>query len=191
MDTQHTTNFMSIFDTSDTKNVLILILGVIILFSLFGINIVILIGNFMQMLLDVFMPVLRQLFGIIGVSGGTLINNTADIVGDTAKFGIDVAEGTIQSVGTILQRAGEQTLSPNNKMNLQQTSTPSTPYSNPIMNGPSSKKAGWCLVGEYEGRRGCIEISDYDKCLSGKVFPSQEICMNPTQTPNMQPRQRQ
>ena len=191
MDTQHTTNLMSIFDTSDSKNVLILILGVIILFSLFGINIVILIGNFMQMLLDVFMPVLRQLFGIIGVSGGTLINNTADIVGDTAKFGIDVAEGTIQSVGTILQRAGEQTLSPNNKMNLQQTSTPSTPYSNPIMNGPSSKKAGWCLVGEYEGRRGCIEISDYDKCLSGKVFPSQEICMNPTQTPNMQPRQRQ
>jgi hypothetical protein len=59
------------------------------------------------------------------------------------------------------------------------------------MNEPSSKKVGWCLVGEYEGRRGCIEISDYDKCLSGKVFPSQEICMNPTQTPNMQPTQRQ
>ena len=59
------------------------------------------------------------------------------------------------------------------------------------MNEPSSKKVGWCLVGEYEGRRGCIEISDYDKCLSGKVFPSQEICMNPTQTPNMQPKQRQ
>ena len=117
MDTQNTTNFMSIFDTSDTKNVLILILAVIIIFSLFGVNIVILIGNFIQMLLEVFMPVIRQLFGIIGISGGTLINNTADIVGDTAKFGIDVAEGTIHSVGSRLQRAGEQTLDPNNKSN--------------------------------------------------------------------------
>lgn len=191
MDRQNTTNFMSIFDTSDTKNVLILILAVIIIFSLFGVNIVILIGNFIQMLLEVFMPVLRQLFGIVGISGGTLINNTADIVGDTAKFGIDVAEGTIQSVGSILKRAGEQTIDPNTKFNLQQTSTPSTDYSNPIMNQPSTKKAGWCLVGEYQGRRGCIEINDYDKCLSGQVFPSQEICMNPTQTPNMQPSQRQ
>ena len=191
MDRQNTTNFMSIFDTSDTKNVLILILAVIIIFSLFGVNIVILIGNFIQMLLEVFMPVLRQLFGIVGISGGTLINNTADIVGDTAKFGIDVAEGTIQSVGSILKRAGEQTIDPNTKFNLQQTSTPSTDYSNPIMNQPSTKKAGWCLVGEYQGRRGCIEINDYDKCLSGEVFPSQEICMNPTQTPNMQPSQRQ
>ena len=46
------------------------------------------------------------------------------------------------------------------------------------MTTPSSKKAGWCLVGEYQGRRGCIEISDYDKCLSGKVFPNQGACMN-------------
>ena len=65
MDTQNTMNFMSIFDTSDTKNVLILILAVIIIFSLFGVNIVILIGNFIQMLLEVFMPVIRQLFGIL------------------------------------------------------------------------------------------------------------------------------
>lgn len=188
---QHTTKINSLFDTSDTKNVLILILAVIIIFSIFGINIVILIGNFIQTLLEVFMPVVRQLFGIIGISGGTLINNTADVVGDTAKFGIDIAEGTIQSVGSILQRAGEQTLDPNNKINLQQLSTPSTPSSNPIMNGPSAKKAGWCLVGEYQGRRGCIEISDYDKCLSGQVFSSQKNCMNPTQTPNIQPKQRQ
>ena len=172
-----TAKINNIFDMSDTKNVLILILAVIIIFSMFGINIVILIGNMFQTIMEVFMPVVRQLFGIVGVSGGTLINNTADIVGDTAKFGIDVAEGTIQSVGSILQRAGEQSLNANAN-NLQQTNTPSTPYSNPVMTTPSSKKAGWCLVGEYQGRRGCIEISDYDKCLSGKVFPNQGACMN-------------
>jgi hypothetical protein len=190
MEGQNTSNiFSGLMDTSDTKNVLILILAVIIIFSLFGVNIVILIGNIIQTLLELVMPVIRQIFGIVGVSGGVLINNTADVVSDTAKFGIDVAEGTVQSVGSLLQRAGEQTLNPNNTLNLQQISTPSTSYTNPIMKTPTSKKVGWCLVGEYEGRRGCIEISDYDKCLSGQVFPSQEICMNPTMTPNMPPQQ--
>jgi len=190
MEGQNTSNiFSGLMDTSDTKNVLILILAVIIIFSLFGVNIVILIGNISQTLLELVMPVIRQIFGIVGVSGGVLINNTADVVSDTAKFGIDVAEGTVQSVGSLLQRAGEQTLNPNNTLNLQQISTPSTSYTNPIMKTPTSKKVGWCLVGEYEGRRGCIEISDYDKCLSGQVFPSQEICMNPTMTPNMPPQQ--
>lgn len=192
MEGQNTSNiFSGLMDTSDTKNVLILILAVIIIFSLFGVNIVILIGNIIQTLLELVMPVIRQIFGIVGVSGGVLINNTADVVSDTAKFGIDVAEGTVQSVGSLLQRAGAQTLNPNNTINLQQISTPSTSYTNPIMNTPTTKKVGWCLVGEYEGRRGCIEISDYDKCLSGQVFPNQEICMNPTMTPNMQPPQPQ
>ena len=52
---------------------------------------------------------------------------------------------------------------------------------NPIQNPISSKK-GWCLVGEYQGKRGCIEIGEYDKCLSGQVFPEEKLCLNPTFT---------
>jgi hypothetical protein len=42
-----------------------------------------------------------------------------------------------------------------------------------------SGKAGWCFIGEDRGFRTCSEIGQNDKCMSGDIFPSQEICMNP------------
>lgn len=40
-------------------------------------------------------------------------------------------------------------------------------------------KSGWCYIGEEQGIRTCSEIGVNDVCMSGDVFPSQEICMNP------------
>jgi hypothetical protein len=57
----------------------------------------------------------------------------------------------------------------------------------PIQNPVSSAKKSWCLVGEYQGRRGCIEITDQDKCISGQVFPEQKMCLNPTLSQNPNP----
>jgi len=51
----------------------------------------------------------------------------------------------------------------------------------------SSKKSNWCLVGEHNRKRGCIEIGDHDKCMSGQVFPSQKMCLNPNFTKNPKP----
>ena len=46
-----------------------------------------------------------------------------------------------------------------------------------IQNPISSKKTKWCLVGEYKGKRGCIEADKSDECLSGTDFPSEQVCM--------------
>jgi hypothetical protein len=43
-----------------------------------------------------------------------------------------------------------------------------------------SGKAGYCYIGEDRGFRSCIQVEAGDKCMSGDVFSSQEICMNPT-----------
>jgi hypothetical protein len=42
-----------------------------------------------------------------------------------------------------------------------------------------SGKSGWCFIGEDRGFRTCSEIGVNDQCMSGDIFPSQEICMNP------------
>ena len=69
------------------------------------------------------------------------------------------------------------------------TSIPTSPApietSHPIQTGESSSTNKWCLIGEYQNKRGCIELSDHDKCMSGQVFPTQKMCLNPTFTPNM------
>ena len=43
-----------------------------------------------------------------------------------------------------------------------------------------SGKAGYCYIGEDRGFRSCIQVEAGDKCMSGDVFSSQEICMNPS-----------
>lgn len=40
-------------------------------------------------------------------------------------------------------------------------------------------KPGWCYIGEEQGIRTCAEIGVNDVCMSGEIFPSQDICMNP------------
>jgi hypothetical protein len=41
-------------------------------------------------------------------------------------------------------------------------------------------KAGWCYVGSERGIRTCAQIGVNDSCLSGDIFPTQDVCMNPS-----------
>lgn len=40
-------------------------------------------------------------------------------------------------------------------------------------------KAGWCLIGEEKGTRNCIEVGENDQCMSGDIFPTHAVCVNP------------
>jgi hypothetical protein len=44
-------------------------------------------------------------------------------------------------------------------------------------------KAGWCFIGEERGIRTCAKVQETDTCMSGNIFPSQDICVNPTLRP--------
>lgn len=43
----------------------------------------------------------------------------------------------------------------------------------------STGKAGWCYIGDDNGFRACSEIGVNDVCMSGDVFPTRAVCMNP------------
>ena len=47
----------------------------------------------------------------------------------------------------------------------------------------SSSKIGYCYVGEDRGSRTCIKVDDNDTCISGDIFPTREICINPSLRP--------
>ena len=40
-------------------------------------------------------------------------------------------------------------------------------------------KAGWCYIGDDRNTRACAQIGVNDMCMSGDIFPTQEVCMNP------------
>jgi len=46
------------------------------------------------------------------------------------------------------------------------------------INKPKSK-SGFCYIGEDRGFRSCIKVEEGDICMSGDIFPTQAVCINP------------
>jgi hypothetical protein len=40
-------------------------------------------------------------------------------------------------------------------------------------------KSGYCYIGEDRGFRSCVKVGEQDTCMSGDIFPTQAICINP------------
>ena len=40
-------------------------------------------------------------------------------------------------------------------------------------------KSGYCYIGEDRGFRSCIEVTKDMKCMSGDIFPTRDVCVNP------------
>lgn len=49
-----------------------------------------------------------------------------------------------------------------------------------IQSAGAGSKAGWCYIGEEAGYRTCAKVGVNDTCMSGDIFPSHEICVNPS-----------
>ena len=163
----------------------------------------------MNNLSDVLGPFIKNFLKALGYSTGTVINTSADTVSDVAKTSIDIAEGSVQDIGNLLISAsgetgtqgtgtqgtgtqGTGTTETEKTKSLEETvqknkNVPKEPTpdnsSNPIQKPISSDKSNWCLVGEFQNKRGCVPVTESDKCLSGQIFPNQAICLNPTLTP--------
>ena len=79
-----------------SKNLIIIILASLLVLSFLGVNI------FQSMIITI-QNLVARILSIFGFYTGLLINSTADVVGDTAKGGVDIAEGTLHSIGNLLQ----------------------------------------------------------------------------------------
>ena len=44
----------------------------------------------------------------------------------------------------------------------------------------TSGKAGWCYIGQEKGIRTCAKVGESDVCMSGDIFPSSDVCINPS-----------
>lgn len=179
------------------KNFIITILLILLVLSVLGTTIFIFIGNSLKEVSDIVLNLFIKFLSFFGYTTGSAINKTADVVGDSAKVGIDIAQGTVFNIGNIIKDASQGQIDNKTKSNLDNAlnispiplNPPKTPEptssESPIQKPISASKNTWCLVGEYEQKRGCIEIKEHDKCLSGQVFPTQKMCLNPTMTPNV------
>ena len=41
-------------------------------------------------------------------------------------------------------------------------------------------KNGWCLIGNDKGYNSCVKVGYNDYCMSGDIYPTKDICLNPS-----------
>ena len=168
-------------DLVNMNRILTIILVVLIVFSLAGVNILQMLGGFLQRIVDIFRPLVTRIVSIIGFTMGILIEQIAALFTTTATAGVEIAGGTLDSVGDLLKDASRPSLQ--NVLSESGTTRINTPESdkseNSIQKPITSGKGKWCLVGEYNGRRGCVELGKDESCLSGQVFPNHASCVQP------------
>jgi hypothetical protein len=166
--------FNSVTIPTNWNSVLIIILVFLLIFSLIGINILGIFGEFIVNVIANIKPLIIHLLKSVGLITGTVIDTTGDVVQEiTDAVGGGLIELSKDNGRPLIQ---SQRVMQNEQNMLSNEPEPSGTDSS--IQSQKRQKGGFCLVGNYAGKNGCIEIDEYDKCLSGKVFPSRSLCLS-------------
>jgi hypothetical protein len=169
---------------------------IILIFSFLGFNVFTFLGKGTDQANTILQPIInvfRSIFGgttsqIVDVTaeGGKAVTNTAaSVVNDTLNAAQKVANQPSNTTVSELKNLDSSQINTLNKaLNSAAPITTKTgeyqedDSASSIQRGTS--KGGWCYIGEDRGFRTCGKVGPNDECMSGDIFPSNEICMNPT-----------
>ena len=172
---------------------------IILILAFLGFNIFVYLAKGTETLNSVFSPIISMFSGIFGNTVGqvvdvsaegakTVVNTTAGVA-DAGLSGVQqiTPNKASSSVSSVPVTKNQPDLMSNNSLNKalntsQSSQNPNNEYqadeaSSSIQSGPP--KSGWCYIGEDRGFRTCAEVGPNDKCISGDIFPSQDLCVNP------------
>ena len=61
----------------------------------------------------------------------------------------------------------------------KQKPSPSADETGSLTQNNKRLKSGFCYIGEDRGVRSCVKVNQSDMCMSGDIFPSHALCLNP------------
>jgi len=176
---------------------------IFLILAFLGFNIFVYLAKGTQDITNFFAPLLHKIFGTAVIVTGQTIDVAAEgakaVVGETANV-LDTGLTSIQNItpnsatSSLQTQSVQGTMQPqdvtinntlNKALNTSQQSQQSQQgeeyqayeASSSVHSGGG--QAGWCYVGEDRGFRTCAQVSANDTCMSGDIFPSQELCINP------------
>ena len=77
-----------------------------------------------------------------------------------------------------VQKTEESTILSTGLANLKKMS-PLPDDATSVTQSGGRSKSGYCYIGEDRGFRSCIKVGENDQCMSGDIFPTMDICINP------------
>jgi hypothetical protein len=141
-------------------------------------------------LLKVVMDIIRPLISILGYTTGETAKEVVKVAKVGSKGVIDVAAGVTTGGINVLEKgltgSSKKTNNGTSAASAVATKPPKAAFPIPDDAGSRTQankaksKSGYCYIGEDRGFRSCIQVNDSDTCMSGDIFPTQEICINPS-----------
>lgn len=192
--TPQPSNSSSLLESLGSINVITWII-IIMLMTFLGFNVFVYLAEGTQNITEMLASVIKKIFGVtIAVTGNTIdmtaegaktvVNTTAqtldagltaiqDITPNSSTV-LKGASSTQQTAPDIMQQSGL-----NNALNhaTSQQQHQSSDYE--AEESHSSLKSGWCYIGEDRGYRSCAQVGPNDECMSGDIFPTHDVCVNP------------
>ena len=180
-------NISSASDSSSSSwlpsnNNLILFFLIVLVLLFLGFNLFGYLGEGADYLKDLLAPILKFFGYSVGETTKKTISESqkgtkfaTDIVGDSIKDALDVSE---KALGI----ANKPSLKQDVNVNKKKTPDVVTPDNSDSMlqTSKAKKKAGYCYIGEDRGFRSCVKVNKDDVCMSGEIFPSMQVCVNPS-----------
>jgi len=177
---------------------------IILILAFLGFNIFVYLAKGTQDITNFFGPLIEKIFG----NAAAVTGQAVDVSAEGAKAIVSGTAGAINTGLTAVQditpnQASSSIKSQSVQNTLQQPDTAANNSLNKALNSSKSQtlnhgqsqsddyqaneasssfttgKAGWCYIGEDRGYRTCSQVGVNDECMSGDIFPSQEICVNP------------
>ena len=66
-----------------------------------------------------------------------------------------------------------------NKEKLKQYKQDKKEKTAPVPLQSNSNEYGYCYIGKTNNVRNCAKVSSKNKCMSGDIFPTMDLCINP------------
>jgi len=183
---------------------------IILILALIGINIFVYLAKGTEFASSIFNDIFGPILKLFGYTTLETTKQTIQTSATGTKAGVDVVSnttvGAINAGEDVLNTPqGQMATSSQQGTPVQQAASVQQPSeedslekalenaSSTVNQGPSpddsrsvfqsNGKAGWCFIGQDQGVRTCSEVGVNDMCMSGDIFPTQEICMNPSLRP--------
>jgi hypothetical protein len=117
----------------------------------------------------------------VPLSNSTLSPLSPGQIGQTNSIPNNVSNTNYESINNnnLKQKLGQLKTDSLEKALKNAAQTPEVLPDDSQSNIQSGPQSGWCYIGSDKGTRACAQVGVNDGCMSGDIFPSQEICINP------------
>ncbi len=151
---------------------------VLVILAILGFNLFDYLGNIVQWVANTFGPMVKKVTSSLGIAVGDTTSQTLNQSAEGAKSGISAVSGTLTSGITLLQQtlSGKQS----NAETATQHSLGPVPDNSESGTQKTATKSAYCYIGNDRGFRNCVSVNEGDKCMSGNIFPTMDVCINPT-----------